>query len=209
MAKSRKGWYRGVVPASAAIGKSLQYYVEGSAAPKLNSGNSDSPNLVMVREGADAGAEATLAVAGREEDEPPTIEDENPLAEIEKERAREGVHVRPERRLWAALGLGKGWGWQGGGPLEFRQDQEVAAGMLAGGLGQLLPEVGYQWSERTAFSLQLRFQFVPTEGSGDPTPGKPTGAGHRRPGPGRPTPSATATCAASAAWRSAAATASA
>jgi hypothetical protein len=24
-----------------------------------------------------------------------------------------------------------------------------------------------------AFSLQLRFQFLPTEGSGDPTPGKP------------------------------------
>ena len=127
----------------------------------------------MVREGADQDTEATLAVAGREEDEPPTIEDENPLAEIEKERAREGVHVRPERRLWAALGLGKGWGWQGGGQLEFRQDQEVAAGMLGGGLGQVLPEVGYQWSERTAFSLQLRFQFLPTEGSGDPTPGKP------------------------------------
>jgi hypothetical protein len=173
MAKSRKGWYRGVVPASAAIGKSLQYYVEGSAAPKLTSGNSDSPNLVMVREGADASAEATAAVAGREEDEPPTIEDENPLAEIEKERAREGVHVRSERRLWAGLALGKGMGWQGGGPLEFRKDQEVAAGTLGGGLVQLLPEIGYQWTERLALSLQLRVQFVPTEGSGDPTPGKP------------------------------------
>jgi hypothetical protein len=173
MARSRKGWFRGVVPASAATGKSLQYYVEGSVAPKLTSGNSDSPNLVMVREGADPTTEATMAVAGHEADEPPTIEDENPLAEIEKERAREGVHVRAQRRLWAGLGLGRGWGWQGGGPLEFRQDQAVAAGMLAGGLGQLLPEVGYQWSERMAFSLQLRFQFLPTEGSGDPTPGKP------------------------------------
>jgi hypothetical protein len=173
MAKSRKGWYRGVVPASAAIGKSLQYYVEGSAAPKLTSGSSDSPNLVMVHEGADAAAEATMAVAGREEDEPPTIEDENPLAEIEKERAREGLRIRPERRLWAGLGLGKGMGWQPGGSLEFRQMQEVGAGVLSGGLGHLQPEIGYQWSERTAFSLQLRFQFVPTEGSGDPTPGKP------------------------------------
>ena len=36
MARSRKGWYRGVVPASAATGKTLQYYVEGSVAPEAD-----------------------------------------------------------------------------------------------------------------------------------------------------------------------------
>ena len=175
MARSRKGWYGAVVPASATTGKSLQFYVEGSATPRLNSGSSDSPNLIMVRDGAEPVGEGVLAAAGRSEaDEPPALrEEENPLAEIERERESEGKHVRSAGRMWLGLGLGSAYGWQAGGPLEFRRDQAVAAGMLAGGLAHLLPELGYQLNDRLSVSLQLRLQYIPTEGSGDATQGKP------------------------------------
>jgi hypothetical protein len=163
MSRTRKGWYTGVVPASATSAKSLQYYVEGKGTPRLASGQPDSPNLILLREGDDD-------ADGGGDDEPPL--DENPLADVEADRAREHLHLRPPGKVWLGLGTGYAYGWQPGGELEFRKDQKVAAGMLGGGL-LLMPEVGYQWTERLSFSAQLRFQHVPTEGSGDATAGNP------------------------------------
>ena len=162
MARSKKGWYTGVVPATATTTKSVQYYVEGRGTPKLASGQPDSPNLVLVREDADEPL--------GEDDEPG---EDNPLAEIERARGREHLRLRPPGKIWAALGLGTSYGWQPGGALEFRKEQEVASGMLGGGLVTVLPEVGYQLSERVAVSLQARLQYLPTEGSGDRTQGSP------------------------------------
>lgn len=164
MVRSRKGWYTGAVPATATTAKSVQYYIETSSAPKLNSGAADSPNLILVRDGDDQPS------GGSDDDDPPL--DENPLADVEAERGRDHLHRRPEGKLWVGLGTGYSHGWQPGGELEFRTDQKVAAGMLGGGL-LLMPEIGYQWSEALSFSVQLRYQHVPTEGSGDGFAGTP------------------------------------
>jgi hypothetical protein len=184
MRSSKKGYYRGVVPASAINGKSLQFYIEGRGTPKLASGNAESPNLILVREGAAPVGSGPLGGGGGDadqddddDDEPPGVSsaDENPLAGVEREREREraDLHTRPATRWWAGFGMGSGFGWQPGGQLEFRKDQQVAAGPLGPGLMHIMPEVGYQLSSQLAVSLQARAQFVPTQGSGDPTPGRP------------------------------------
>jgi hypothetical protein len=50
------GWYKAVIPADAAVaGKSLHYYLEardGAGEVVGNAGRDDSPNLVLVRDGA-------------------------------------------------------------------------------------------------------------------------------------------------------------
>jgi hypothetical protein len=182
MRASKRGYYRGVVPASATTGKSLQFYVTGRGEPKLASGNAESPNLILVREGAPPVGSGPLgggSTAEHDEDDdgPPgaSSADENPLAAVEREREREraDLHARPAKRWWVGFGMGSGYGWQPGGPLEFRTTQKVDAGPLGPGLLHILPEVGYQLGPQLAVSLQARAQFIPTQGSGDPTAGRP------------------------------------
>ncbi len=182
MPRNKKGWYTGVLPASATEGKSLQYFVEGAGPNKISSGTSESPNLILVREGArPAGPDDPLPDGSEEEDEDederPSSVNEDPLAAVAMQRAierdRVGAHRREAGQMFVALGLGTGFGWQPGGVLEFRKDREVAAGPLSGGLGHVLPEFGYQLNEDFALSLQGRVQFIPTQGSGDATVGTP------------------------------------
>jgi hypothetical protein len=182
MSRSSKGWYTGVVPSQATSGTSLQYYVEakgGAAGAGLANGKAESPNLMMVREGAPPVGRGTLAAARFRSNEPSVNVDENPLADLEKEhdleRTAAGLHRRPAGRPWAAFGLGTGEGWQAGKALEFRTDQKVNAGPLSGGLVHVLPELGYQLSDDYAVSVQLRYQYISIEGQGDGTQGSPAG----------------------------------
>jgi hypothetical protein len=179
MSRSSKGWYMGVVPSKATSGTSLQYYFEakGGSSP-LENGRADSPNTMMVREGAAPVGRGTLAAARWRSKEDASVNvDENPLADLEKdrelERAQAGVHRRPAGRLWAAFSAGTGQGWQAGRQLDFRTDHKVGAGPLSGGLVQLLPEIGYQISDELAVSVQLRYQYISIEGQGDSTLGSP------------------------------------
>jgi hypothetical protein len=179
MSRSSKGWYMGVVPSKATSGTSLQYYVEakGGSSPVAN-GHADSPNLMMVREGAAPVGRGALAAAHwRSKEDPSANVDDNPLADLENERERERVqgdlHRRPAGRLWVAFGAGTGEGWQPGRQLDFRTDHKVGAGPLSGGLVQVLPEIGYQISDELAISVQLRYQYISIEGQGDGTPGSP------------------------------------
>jgi hypothetical protein len=181
MTRNKRGWYIAVVPASATTGKSLQYFVEGRGPVKVSSGSSESPNLILVREGAaPAGPGDPLPGQGEasaEDAQPSKSIDENPLEAVaqqrELERDREASHRRGAGHLFLGFGLGTGYGWQPGGTLEFHTEKEVAAGPLSGGLINLLPELGYQLSDDLALSLQARLQFVPADGSGDPKPGSP------------------------------------
>lgn len=172
MPRTPKGWYVAVVPASAVTGKSLQYYMESSGGAQVHNGSSDSPNLLLVRADAPAGDEEN-----KDGDQPPPggHEDENPLASIEHEQevAQLDLHRRTPGSVFVGFGLGTGYGYTIGHALEFRTDQEVGAGPLSGGLLHLLPELGYQWDDHLAFSVQVRLQYIPTEGSGDATPGAP------------------------------------
>jgi hypothetical protein len=179
MTRSPKGWYRGVVPAHAVVGKSLQYYVEAQApAPgtATNNGQADSPNLVLIRDGASpiragslARAHASRAAAD--------VEDEDPLAHARSEaadRASEGdVHRRRTGAIFAGASLGSGMGWHPERPLEFRTEDKVAAGFSPASLVQVSPEIGYQFNEHWAFSLQTRHQMIPEKGSGDDRAGAP------------------------------------
>jgi hypothetical protein len=180
MGRSKRGIYSGVIPSSATTGKLLQYFVEARAA-KVSFGSSDSPNLIMLREGA-APVGPGDPIPGRpsnddDDDQPSKSINEDPLAAVaherEAERDRVAMHRRPAKRVFLGVGLGSGFGWQPGGQLEFRKDQEVAAGPLAGGLIHLMPELGYQVTDNFAVSILARLQFLPAEGSGDPNPGSP------------------------------------
>ena len=182
MPKLGQGEYQGVVPASATTGKSLQFFVETRGPIKLNNGSAESPNLLIVREGAPpvGGGEAVAVAAPESADPAPpadqvvqqTSQDENPLAAIDAARQLSLMKRRPAGRFFAAFGLGTGYGWQPGGFLEFRREREITSGSLPGGM-TVLPEVGYQLMDHLAVSIQLRVQYVPITGSGDPLGGTP------------------------------------
>jgi tetratricopeptide (TPR) repeat protein len=179
MVRSRKGWYRGVVPASALIGRTLQYYVEALGPAKnvsTTNGQADSPNLMIIRPGAAPIGRGALASAdtGRE----PTAEvDEDPLVQSQRLRAEVAPLSLPYRRrpgsFWVGLGIGSGVGWHPIRSLEFRTEDQVAAGFSPAGLGQVTPEIGWQWHPDWAVSLQSRHQLIPEAGSGDDRQGAP------------------------------------
>jgi hypothetical protein len=183
MTRSRKGWYSGMVPASAVVGRTLQYYVEAQTTGKktaavTNNGQSDSPNLLSIREGAARVGQGTLAAAHFKKDAPASpARDDNPLLEAERERERVLVvstdHRRRVRSPFVGAGIGSGYGWHRKRVLEFRTEQAVASGFSPGGLLQITPELGWQYDERYAFSAQLRFQIIPESGSGDTKAGHP------------------------------------
>lgn len=166
--RSKRGWFTGNIPAAAIPGVSLQWYVEARAAGGKavgNNGDGSSPNLLLLR--------APTAGAVSDTDEPTSLEEENPLEAIEKEQRESTIHRRSFGAYWAGLSLGSGYGWHPTRTLEFRTEKEAAAGTSSGGLLHLGPELGYQWSERLGFSVQLRYQIIPEEGSGDLTKGHP------------------------------------
>jgi len=183
MTRSRKGWYSGLVPAKAVVGKTLQYYVEAQQTGKktaavTHNGQSDSPNLLSIREGAAPVGQGTLAAAHFKKDTPVgPVKDDNPLLEAERERERESVvsadHRRRPGRLFVGAGIGTGYGWHRKRVLEFRTEQAVATGFSPGGLLQVTPELGYQYDDQYAFSVQMRFQYIPESGSGDTKAGSP------------------------------------
>ncbi|HEY0709584.1 MAG TPA: tetratricopeptide repeat protein [Polyangia bacterium] len=187
MARNKRGGYTGAIPAEATLGKSLQYFIEARGPTKIENGNADSPNLILVREGA-APATRTDPFPGKgmrtedDDEDRRSSENEDPLAEIAKERElerdREGTHRRLAGAVFVGFGLGSGYGYQTGGSLEFRKEKSVAAGPLSGGLVALRPEVGYQLSDDLALSVQARLQFIPAQGSGDGTPGSPIESAH-------------------------------
>jgi tetratricopeptide (TPR) repeat protein len=187
MVRSRKGWYLGTVPAKATEGKSLQYYVEAQLPSRkvaTTNGQVDSPNLVLIREGAPPARQGALAAAHLERTEPEAklgTEEEDPIAESEREREREAVEATRERRsgrFFIGAGVGSGLGWHGRRVLEFRNEDAVESGISPAGLVQLTPEVGMLLGANWALSLQTRHQFIPEQGSGDAKPGAPKHAAH-------------------------------
>jgi hypothetical protein len=186
MPRGRNGTFQGVVPIAATEGKSLQFFIEAGGPEKIKSGSADSPNVLVLREGATpvgqrpAADEAPADEKPAEGDEADATvaerirrEDDDPLAAAELRRELSMVRRRPAGKLFFGFGFGSGYGVQPGAQLEFRQNKKVDAGILKGGLVHLLPEIGYQLTNNLSLSLQTRFQYAPVEGSGDPLPGTP------------------------------------
>jgi hypothetical protein len=75
---------------------------------------------------------------------------------------------RQPRAVWLGWTLGSGYGWHPRRRLERRADLEIDQSFGAGHLGHFGPEVGFQWRDRIALSLQTRHQVIPRQ-STDPT----------------------------------------
>jgi hypothetical protein len=187
MSRTRKGWYTGVVPAESAVGSSVQFYVEARNGARLtaSAGRGESPNFVVLKPGArpvGRGALAALRLAERRE---PVAQgpEESPIDLEAKEKARAAEEARDRRRRAGSFivgaGVGSGLGLHFGRMLEHRKDKEMPAGFTPAGLGHVSPEVGYQWTDRIAFTIQSRHQYVPPGGSGDTgTQGYPAKSAH-------------------------------
>jgi tetratricopeptide (TPR) repeat protein len=195
MVRSPKGWYQGVVPAKAVIGKSLQYYVEAEDPSKkvsTTNGDAGSPNLMIIREGAPkvvglgplaaarmekkrARAAATSADAEVREEENPLLEQDERLLEEELERSD---NRRSSNAWWISAGIGTGFGWHPRRNLEFRNTDAVETGFSPGKLLHLAPEVGLGFGGHWAVSLQTRHQIIPETGSGDDKVGAPKHSAH-------------------------------
>jgi hypothetical protein len=180
MPRAKRGFFQGVVPAEATAGKSLQFFVEAPGPAKINSGNADSPNILLLRAGAPPVGQQVPGDADKAAQEEASAEaerirreDEDPLAASELKRELAMVRRRPAGKLWVGLGLGTGYGWQPGADLEFRPNRRIDAGPLAAGLAHALPEIGYQATDRLSLSVQARLQYAPVQGSGDPLSGNP------------------------------------
>jgi hypothetical protein len=181
MQRSPKGWWNGAIPASAVNGKTLHYYIEaqnGTGKPTANNGRNDSPNLMIIREGAPRVAAETYALlqAARDHDEA-GASDENPLEALEAEQARQAreatIYQRAPGAIWAGLGFGSSFGWHPTSDLEFHKDKNVTSASASGGLFHIVPSVGYQMTEEKAVSIEARIQYVPESGSGDSQLGTP------------------------------------
>ena len=91
-------------------------------------------------------------------------------------RAKSPCRCRPGRRLRRGRCARSGWAGPSAAAtattrrrrLERRSDLQIDGAFGAGHLGHFGPEIGYQWRERIALSLQTRHQVIPRQVT-DPT----------------------------------------
>ncbi|HEY0706665.1 MAG TPA: hypothetical protein VGG33_07710 [Polyangia bacterium] len=183
--RSALGWIKAVIPGSALgeamIGKSLQWYLDARNAEGkqvARAGRDDSPNLLLVSEDAPSlrgGVWAGMQSARRGGGEAMGT-DEDPLAELVREREAERAAAKIHRRkrgLFLSLGAGTGYGWHPTERLEFYQSAEIAAGWIPSGRFFLAPAVAYQVADHWAVGIEGRLQLIAQQGSGDSMPGSP------------------------------------
>ncbi|HEY0707206.1 MAG TPA: hypothetical protein VGG33_10425 [Polyangia bacterium] len=108
-------------------------------------------------------------------DRPPPINDPAPDSPIDRPRNTRGkkpvaeaeeapkplLKPRAVKQGWIGWSVGSGYGWHGQQTLETRTISEVGAGFGAIGVGHFGIDVGAQWNEQWALSLQTRHQVIP------------------------------------------------
>ncbi len=175
MQRSTKGWYSALIPASQVAGRSLQFYFEAQGETNevsVRNGKSESPNVIVLRRGASPVGVGALAVLRATTDARDADHDETAPVELRGREQRASEERAQLRRraagsFWVGVAAGSGRAWHGKLPLERHPARSVTAGVSPMGLGQLLPEIGWQVGERLSLSLQTRHQYIPPSGSGD------------------------------------------
>jgi len=147
------------------------------------SGREDSPNVIVVKGGQNAASSAPT-VAKEEGDEEGDeeesedegeIDDDNPLARLEKARRRE--HEGSKGTWWVGLGLGSGVGYAHAKSTEAFGKYGVGfnSGFAPALLGQAVPEFGYFVGRNTAIAVALRAQAIYPRGPEGTATGAITG----------------------------------
>jgi hypothetical protein len=193
MTRSAQGWLSANVPAAAVTGNAFQYYLEAKVPgvkEPLTIGNSEGPELMPIVDGAATMNNRTLSLLLQGKDTStkplPMADDQAPLEEINRQYQADEELRKYHRRLpgsfFFAVGVGTGSTYHA----SIRPDsQEVAhkfndpndipatgnpimisAGYSLASLGQLVPEIGYQVSDRFAISVQGRIQYAPSDSQG-------------------------------------------
>jgi hypothetical protein len=192
MTRSPQGWLSATVPAAAVTGNAFQYYLEAKipgVKEPLTIGSSDGPELMPIVEGAATMNNRTLSLLLQGKDTStkaaPTADDQAPLAEINKQFQEDEELRKYHRRLagsfFFALGGGTGstyhgkvnpdshesiWANRPVSPPVLQGLVQISAGYSLASLFQLVPEFGYQVSDRFAMSLQGRIQYATLDSQG-------------------------------------------
>jgi hypothetical protein len=178
MTRSPKGWLTATVPAAAVTGSAFQYYLEAKlpgVKEPLTIGTADGPNLMPIIDGAAPVNNTVLAMLLQGKDTStrtaPVADDNAPLEEINKQYQIDEDLRKYHRRLAGAFFLSVGGGafamTYHGAMTQDSHDKangnplHITAGYSPANLYQILPELGYQVTDRFALSLQMRYQSTP------------------------------------------------
>jgi hypothetical protein len=169
----------------------LEAKVPGVKEP-LTIGSSDGPDLMPILDGAAPMNNRTLTLLLQGKDTSaktaPIADDQAPLEEINKQYQIDEELRKYHRRLpgsfFFSLGLGTGSTYHSNirpdshelkwtnkaavasdpnTPAQLGDPVEITKGYSLASLGQLVPEIGYQVSDRLALSLQARIQYAPLD----------------------------------------------
>jgi len=196
MTRSPQGWLTATVPAAAVTGNAFQYYLEAKVPgvkEPLTVGSADAPDLMPIVDGAAPmnNSAQVLLLQGKDTvaKAAPVVDDQAPLEEINRQYQIDEELRKYHRRLpgsfFIALGGGMGVTYHGkvnpdsheitqldpndipanGGP--HGPAVVITSGYSLASLFQLIfPEIGYQVTDKLAVSLQIRFQYTPTDSQG-------------------------------------------
>ncbi|MGA7741438.1 MAG: tetratricopeptide repeat protein [Polyangia bacterium] len=186
MTRSPKGWLTATVAAAAVTGNAFQFYLEAKvpgSKESLTIGSADSPNLMPIVDGAAPMNNSALVLLLQGKDTSaraePMVEDKAPLEEINRQYQIDEDLRKYHRRLPGSvfLALGGGTGVTYHGPVNLdshdydpndpkKTPLHVGSGYSLASILQVVPEFGYQFTDKLAFSLQPRIQYRPLESSG-------------------------------------------
>jgi hypothetical protein len=183
MTRSPQGWLSANVPAAAVTGNAFQYYLEAKVPgvkEPLTIGNSDGPELMPIVDGAATMNNRTLSLLLQGKDTStkaaPMADDHAPLEEINKQFQEDEELRKYHRRLAGSFffSLGGGMGSTYHGALNLDSGDIGPSGKVLplnrgyslASLFQLVPEIGYQITDRFALSAQIRYQYTPSDSAG-------------------------------------------
>jgi len=184
MTRSPKGWLSATVPSAAVTGNAFQFYLEAKVPgtrEALTVGSADSPNLMPIVDGAAPMNNSALVQLLQGKDTStrtePIVDDKAPLDEINQQYKIDEDLRKYHRRLAGSAFLSFGGGLFGAtyhGPVNLDSHDigndgkvlHVSAGYSLAKLFQLVPEIGYQITDKFAMSLQARFQYTPSDSAG-------------------------------------------
>ena len=140
------GWFHESIPAEAARGTWVAYYIEAQDADEQTVAQNGSPETPH---------QVTLAPENAADDRP---------AGAAGGQARGRVKAGVGRGLWLVLAAGSGGGYHRGSP-EMNPKDANGRGISVSGIGaaqlmHLAPEIGYFQTDNLILSAQGRFQFV-------------------------------------------------